>query len=327
MNIGIIGAGLIGHKRAQASLKFKGDSIISVVDVNEERAKNLAEILNCSYFTDVEKIIKDPKIDAVIVSTINKYLAPISLAALQERKHVLCEKPLGINMIEIRRCINLAEKNKLIYKSGYNHRFHPAIYKTYHLIKQGKIGKIMLIKASYGNGGRPGFEKEWRTQKELSGGGELLDQGCHILDLIFWFTQKKVSKIYSSLSTQFWSIQPLEDNAFILLELDNITASFHTSWTQWKNEFVFEVYGKTGYVKINGLGGSYGKETLIFGKRVPGQTPIEKIYQFDGPDNSWVDEWKNFRQAIRNSHKLLGSGKDGLTVMSIIEKIYQKRYE
>ncbi|OGY12951.1 MAG: hypothetical protein A3A58_01175 [Candidatus Blackburnbacteria bacterium RIFCSPLOWO2_01_FULL_41_27] len=324
MIVGIIGAGLIGNKRFQVLIKSKTDSILAVADINEEKAKNLGELVGCAYFTDPHKVINNPKIDIVVVSTINKYLAPLSLAALKAGKHVLCEKPLGVSTTEIKRCIQAAEKNKLIYKAGYNHRFHPAIFRANQLIKQGKIGKITFIKASYGHGGRVGYEKEWRTQKRLSGGGELLDQGCHIIDLILWFTQKKVSKIHSSLSTQFWPIQPLEDNAFVLLELGDITASFHTSWVQWKNEFIFEVYGKRGYVKINGLGGSYGKETLIFGKRVPGKVPIEQIYHFDEPDNSWALEWVNFKQAIKNPQKLLSSGKESLEVMNIIKKIYNQ---
>lgn len=324
MNIGIIGAGQIGNKRAQALIKFKDDAILAVADVDKEKAKNLGKIIGCEYFTDPQKVIENPKIDVVVVSTINKYLAPLSLQALRAGKHVLCEKPLGTNTAEIKQCVKVAEKNRLIYKAGYNHRFHPAIFKAYQLIKRGKIGKLMSIKASYGHGGRPGYEKEWRTQKELSGGGELLDQGCHVFDLILWITGKKVSNIYSSLSTQFWPIKPLEDNAFVLLELGGITASLHTSWSMWKNEFVFEVYGQKGYIKINGLGGSYGKETLTLGKRIPGQAPEQKICRFDGPDNSWVSEWKNFKQAIGNPQKLLSSGKESIEVMSIIERIYLK---
>lgn len=323
MNIGIIGSGQIGNKRAQALVKFKDDVILAVADVDKEKAKNLGKIIGCEYFTDPQKVIENPKIDVVVVSTINKYLAPLSLQALRAGKHVLCEKPLGTNTAEIKQCVNVAEKNRLIYKAGYNHRFHPAIFKTHQLVKQGKIGKLMFIKASYGHGARPGYEKEWRAKKELSGGGELLDQGCHIIDLILWITGKKVSNIKASLSTQFWPIQPLEDNAFILLELGNITASFHTSWTQWKNEFIFEVYGQKGYIKINGLGGSYGKETLILGSGVPGKPPEQRINQFDGPDNSWVDEWKNFKEAIKNPKKLFSLGKESLEVMNIIEKIYQ----
>lgn len=326
MNIGIIGAGLIGNKRAQALLNFKDDSIIAVADVVEEKAKTLGESLGCEYFTNPLDVIKNPKIDAVIVSTINKYLASISLQALEAGKHVLCEKPLGINTTEIKKCIKTAEENKLIYKAGYNHRFHPAIFKAYELVKQGTIGKLMFIKASYGHGAREGYDKEWRAKKELSGGGELLDQGCHIIDLILWFTNKKMTGIKSSLKTNYWAgMNPLEDNAFVILDFDAVTASFHTSWTQWKNEFIFEVYGQDGYIKINGLGGSYGIETLAYSKGAPGKKPEEKILQFDGPDNSWVKEWENFKEAIDNPKKLHSSGKESLEVMNIIERIYQTK--
>lgn len=322
MKIGIIGAGVIGNKRAQALTHLRNDPIIAVADTNEEKAKNLAKLVGCDYFTDPQEVIENPKIDAVIISTINKHLASLSLQALQAGKHVLCEKPLGINTAEIKKCVQVAKKKGLIYKAGYNHRFHPAIFKAYQMAKRGKVGKLMFIKASYGHGGRPGYEKEWRTQKELSGGGELLDQGCHIIDLILWITGKKVSNIYSSLSTKFWPIKPLEDNAFVTLELDDITASFHTSWTHWKNEFVFEVYGQKGYVKINGLGGSYGRETLILGRGIPGQAPEQQIYHFDRPDDSWIEEWKNFKLAIKDPQRLLSPGKESLEVINIIEKIY-----
>ena len=322
MNVGIIGAGLMGNKRGQVLTNSKSDRVIAVADIDGGKAKSLGELLSCDYFTDPQKVINHPRIDAIIVSTINKYLSPLSLAALKAGKHVLCEKPIGINTSEIKKCIRVAQKNKLIYKAGYNHRFHPAIFTGCQLVNSGKIGEIMFIKASYGHGGRPGYEKEWRAKKELSGGGELLDQGCHILDLILWFTKQKPTSIKSSIKTNFWKMEPLEDNAFVILDFGTITASFHTSWTQWKNEFIFEVYGKKGYVKINGLGGSYGKETLIFGGRIPGQAPTEQVYEFDEPDNSWDLEWKNFKQAIKNPKKLLSSGKESLEVMNIIEKIY-----
>ena len=114
MNIGIIGAGLIGNKRAQSLIKSKGDSILAVADIDGERAKNLAQILNCEYFTDPQKIINNPKIDVIIVSTTNKCLSPLSLQALQTGKHVLCEKPIGTNTVEIKKCIEVSEKKGLI---------------------------------------------------------------------------------------------------------------------------------------------------------------------------------------------------------------------
>lgn len=323
MNVGIIGAGLIGNKRAQALTQFKDDSTVAVCDINLAKARGLGKLVGCNYFTNPEKIFDNPEIDTVIVSTINKHLAPLSLQALQKGKHVLCEKPLGVNSEEIARCIKLSKKNNLVYKAGYNHRFHPAIFKAYKLVKQGKIGKLIFIKASYGHGARMGYDKEWRAQKELSGGGGLLDQGSHIIDLIIWFVNQKPTSIMASLKTNYWDIAPLEDNAFVILDFGKVTASFHTSWTQWKNEFVFEVYGEKGYVKIKGLGGSYGKETLIYAKGIPGQPTEQETAQFEGSDNSWIDEWKNFKDAIRNPEKLLSSGEEGLSVFEIIEGVYQ----
>mgnify|MGYP001606612201 CR=1 FL=1 len=325
MNVGIIGAGLIGNKRAVALANFKNDRILAVADIDEQKARSLAKILGCEHTTDSKKIATNREIDIVIVSTINKYLAPLCLQALKAGKHVLCEKPLGVNTKEIAKCVAVAKRKKLIYKAGYNHRFHPAIIKAHELVDSGSIGKLMFIKSSYGHGARPNYHKEWRAKKSLSGGGELLDQGCHVLDLMLWFSKKKVTQVQASLGAKFWPISPLEDNAFVLLELGDASASFHTSWTQWKNEFVFEVYGKDGYLKVNGLGGSYGKETLIFGKRIPGKVPIEKRYEFDGPDESWIQEWKNFKQAIKDPKKLLSPGSESLEIIGIIEKIYTSK--
>lgn len=325
MNIGIVGAGLIGNKRAQSISGHSKDQIVAVADIDIDKARELGEKLGCIYFSDPKKIFSDPKIDVVLVCTINKYLAPLTLAALKSGKHVLCEKPLGANSKEINKCVLQAKKRQLIYKAGYNHRFHPAIFTAHKLVRAGKIGKLMFIKASYGHGARPGYDKEWRAQKSLSGGGELLDQGCHIIDLVHWFTGKKATKIATSLSAKFWPIKPLEDNAFVTLELGEVTASFHTSWTQWKNEFIFELYGKKGYIKINGLGGSYGKETLTFAKGAPGYKPTEKVTYFEGSDNSWTEEWKNFKKAIKNRRDLLSSGEEGLEVMKVIDKIYNTK--
>lgn len=325
MNVGIVGAGFIGNKRAQALSNFKDDKVIAVADVVIEKAKKLGEALGCEYFEDPLKVMSNPKIDAVIISTINKYLAPLSLQTLQAGKHVLCEKPLGVHSEEIRKCVKTTKKNKLIYKAGYNHRFHPGIAKAHELVKQGKVGKLMFIKASYGHGARPGYEKEWRAQKELSGGGELLDQGCHIIDLINWFIGKKPISIKAFLKTSYWKIDPLEDNAFVIMDFKDAAASFHTSWTQWKNEFIFEVYGQKGYVKINGLGGSYGKETLTVGERIPSKAPTDQIFEFKEPDNSWVLEWENLREGIKNPAKLQSSGKESLEVFEIIERIYQEK--
>lgn len=323
MRIGIIGAGLIGGKRARVLSSSTVDKVIAVADIDFDRARALAtEIgVDCEAADDWKMITSHKQIDAVIVATTHDQLAAISYAALAFGKHVLCEKPLGIKATEVNKCVRLAKKRRLVYKAGFNHRFHRAIAKAYDLYLSGKIGKLMYIKATYGIGGRPGYEKEWRMDRKISGGGELIDQGAHLIDLASWF-MGKITEIKAELSTSFWPIK-VEDNAFVLLRSKQGLAEIHASWTEWKNRFVFEIYGTKGYLKVNGLGGSYGTETLTLGIRVPGKPPREKIWEYEEPDVSWKKEWINFRQAILNNGVLVGSGEDGLRVIGLIEKIYK----
>jgi predicted dehydrogenase len=213
--------------------------------------------------------------------------------------------------------------NKMV-KTGFNHRFHPAVMNAKELIENGSIGKLINIRARYGHGGRPGMEKEWRCSKELCGGGELIDQGVHLIDLCRWFTDKDVDLVYGKTYRSFWE-SDVEDNAFFHLEFaDNILAQCHVSWTNWKNIFSFEIFGKDGYIKIDGLGGSYGKEILEVGYRQPkGGMPKIEHFEFNDNDNSWHLEWTEFKTAIKNNRQPNGSGNDGYAANVIVDAIYK----
>jgi predicted dehydrogenase len=322
MNVAIIGAGLIGKKRA-SSLE-KNDFLSIVCDINEVFAKELAHEFSTNCTGNVKDIINNRNIDTVIVSVINKFAAQITTDMLLSGKNVLCEKPLGQNVEESQVILSAAEKNNKIVKTGFNHRFHPSMIKTKSIIESGQIGDIINIRCTYGHGGRPGMEKEWRCSKDLSGGGELIDQGVHLIDLCRWFTDKDVDQVYGKTYRSFWESN-VEDNAFFHLEFDgNILAQCHVSWTNWKNIFSFEIFGKDGYIKIDGLGGSYGKETLEVGYRQPnGGIPASEHFDFADEDNSWVLEWKEFKQSIEENRDPIGSGKDGYAANVIIDAIYK----
>jgi predicted dehydrogenase len=212
-------------------------------------------------------------------------------------------------------------KSKSIFKIGFNHRFHPSLWDVKKFLSYNTIGEIMYIKASYGHGGRPGMENEWRSSKDLCGGGELLDQGVHLIDLTNWFIGE-FNSVYASISTKFWNIN-VEDNAFIYITKNNIDIHLHVSWTNWKNSFNYEIYGTKGYLKVNGLGGSYGKETLEIGERKPegGIPNITKI-EYD-KDNSWLIEWQNLKNNIKNNIDLIGNHIDGLYANKIINHLYE----
>jgi len=323
MNIAIIGCGLIGRKRALILSKTPGYYLRVAVDTNKSLAQNITSEFGGTAETDWQKVVSREDVAIVIVSTINKFLAPISIAALKNKKHVLCEKPLGRNIRESQAILDAAKKNKVILKTGFNHRHHPAILKARELINKGEIGKVCFLRCRYGHGGRPGYEKEWRADKVLSGGGELLDQGVHVVDLFRWFAGD-FNEAFGYISTYFWDMS-VEDNAFaIFRNKKGITATMHTSWTQWKNLFSFEIFGKGGYLIVEGLGGSYGKETLRIGKRQPiGGAPQEEIIEFNGEDISWEKEWQEFVSAIENNKQPLGNGWDGYQANKMLAAVYK----
>lgn len=322
-NVAIVGAGLIGRKRAAALKKLSSCRLVFTVDVNVNAAESLSKEFGGEIESDWQKVVNRRDVDIVSVSTCNKYLAPVSVAALKNKKHVLCEKPLGRNTQESRLIVEAANKNGVVLKVGFNHRHHPAIMKAKQLIDKGGIGELFFLRCRYGHGGRPGYEKEWRADKDLCGGGELLDQGVHVVDLFRWFAGD-FDEAFGYTPTYFWDIE-VEDNAFAMFRKNNgLIATMHTSWTQWKNLFSFEISGEKGYLVIEGLGGSYGAETLRIGKRKPQSgPPDEQILEFPGPDISWGEEWEEFISAIEDKREPAGNGSDGYQANRMIEAIYE----
>ena len=347
LRIGIIGCGLIGRRRA-AVAKAAGDQVIAVADLDQARAAQVAQESGAEAVSDWQRLVERQDLDAVVVSTVNGALAAITTAALAQGKHVLCEKPLGRNAAEATRMVQAAQRNGRLLKTGFNHRHHPAVWQAHELVRQGAIGPLMFIRAVYGHGGRPGYDKEWRADANLSGGGELLDQGVHVLDLCRWFLGD-FTEAFALTGTFAWDLgffppssnsstgilpvhppfpspkRQLEDNAFALLRTGTgQVAQFHTSWTQWKNRFSFEVYGREGSLGIEGLGGSYGTEMLTITRRSKeGVAPKQETEQFAGPDDSWRLEWQEFVSAISEGRQPLANGQEGLEAMKLIGALYE----
>ena len=323
MKIGIVGCGLIGSRRARVA-QACGDEVLLVSDIRGAQAQGLGKALGGAWTEDWREVVRHPEIDAVIVATFNSALLPVTLAALRQGKNVLCEKPLGRNGGEAWEMVQAARQNHRILKVGFNHRHHPALWQAQQMAQSGKIGPLLSIRAAYGHGGRPGYDQEWRGNPELAGGGELLDQGVHLIDLCRWFLGDFM-QVSGMLGTWFWKVAPLEDNGFALLRTAaGQIATIHTSWTQWKNLFRFEIFGRDGYLLVNGLGGSYGTETLTLGLRRPESgPPREETWEFPGPDNSWQAEWEEFKAAIHEQRQPLGNGHDGYQAARVIDAIYE----
>jgi predicted dehydrogenase len=217
----------------------------------------------------------------------------------------------------------VAEKNKAAVKVGFNHRFHPALLKARELIDQGKLGEMMFLRARYGHGGRVGYEKEWRSIPELGGGGELLDQGVHILDLIHWFLGPLPLQS-SFVTTSFWDMK-VDDNAVLTLADKNRWATFHVSCSEWKNTFSIELYGRTGKILINGLGRGYGKETLTYYKMLPEMgPPVIETFDFDEKDLSWRLDLENLVDHLENKKPLLGDLNSAIYALEQVRAAYRQ---
>lgn len=321
MRISIIGCGLIGNKRAKALGRHK---LVACADTNLNRAQALAgHHPQCVATVDWRAAATRDDVDAVIVSTTNDVLAPATLAALQAGKHVLVEKPGGRNAGELEPLVDAADAAGLTVKVGFNHRFHAALIKARELVDSGVLGPLMCIRARYGHGGRLGMDREWRGIPHISGGGEMLDQGIHLIDLSRWFLGD-FSVVHGHVATFFWDWD-VEDNGFAMLKNKaGHVAWLHASCTEWKNLFSFEIYGRVGKLHIQGLGGSYGLEKIAWYRMLPEMGPPEtSIWEYPGEDRSWQLEFEHFVQCIEQKQEPSGSLHDALAALRIVESIYK----
>jgi predicted dehydrogenase len=324
LRVAIIGCGLIGTRRAEQAAVHSSSRLALVVDTDAERLQRTARRFGVDRAADWRLAVESSAIDAVVVATPNVRLAEIAIAALERRKHVLTEKPMGSSLLEAQRMTEAAQASGRVLKVGFNHRYHPAIARAHALYTGDAIGDAINARARYGHGGRPGYEREWRGDPARAGGGELTDQGIHVADLLHWFLGLP-SEAFACLQTAVWPIAPLEDNAFGVLRFRNgCIASLHTSWTQWKNLFSFELFGTKGSISIEGLGGSYGVETLTTATRRPqGGAPDVTVERFEEPDRSWELEWNEFVSAALHGTPYWGTPDDGLAAMRIVDALYR----
>ena len=317
----IIGCGLIGKKRALAlSEKFV---LTSCFDINKDRSFKFANELSMEFCENVNDIFLNKDIDLVIIATLHDSLANLTMKALKAGKHVLVEKPAGKNYIELEPIINYLKNSNLKVKVGFNHRYHRALLKAKELVVNNELGDLMFIRARYGHGARLGYDKEWRSDPELSGGGELIDQGPHLIDLSRMFLGDFVD-IKGHAQTLYWDM-PVDDNAFMILRNQkNQTAFLQVSCTEWKNMFSFEIYGKKGKIDINGLGGSYGIEKITFYKMLSEMGPPETYsWEFLMQDNSWKVELDEFYDDIIENRDVKGNINDAYEALMIVNSIYK----
>lgn len=320
MRIAIVGCGLIGGKRAASAMKG-GHTVVAVTDLDPARAEALTRSTGAKAAAHWQDAVA-ADVDVVVVATTHDTLTPVALAAVEAGRHVLVEKPAGRSAAEVRPLLDAARATGRVVKVGFNHRFHPALLKAKAIVDSGEAGPLLYIRGRYGHGGRVGMEREWRCRPDVSGGGELIDQGPHLIDLSRWFLGD-LRLEYGTVPTLFWNT-PVDDNCFLALKsAAGAVAWLHATWTEWKNTFSFEITGRDAKLEIAGLGGSYGVERLTCYKMLPQMGPPETTtWEYPFPDASWDREFQDFMTALAEGRRPLGDIEDAYEMLKIVDQVY-----
>jgi predicted dehydrogenase len=293
------------------------------IDTDLSRAQQMASLSQgCIAGTDWRQLMDRAAVDAVIIATPQDSQVEIARAAIDAGVHVLVEKPAARHADELLDLPQLAATRNVRVRVGFNHRYHRAFQRARRLVDSGIVGPLLYVRARYGHGGRPGYASEWRAQPQRSGGGELIDQGVHLIDLARWFLGEFV-EVNGFAHTYFWDM-PVDDNGFMLLKTSTKQVAFlHVSCTEWKNTFSWELYGRDGKLQVDGLGGSYGVERLTWYKNLPDMGPPETtIWEYPMADNSWETEMAEFIEDIRSEREPAAGLRDAIAALAVVAKIY-----
>jgi len=325
LNIGIIGFGKMGQVRAESFEAIKGCKVTSVFDINVPR------ITKYHIADSADTIISDPNIDAVVVCVPNFLIKSTVLNALQAGKHVFCEKPPAMNLKDMEEIASSWEKSSSVLMYGFNHRRHSAVIKMKKLVDKGDLGRILWMRGRYGKSVDSDYLSGWRASKIQAGGGILLDQGIHMLDLFLHIGGQTFDEVHAMVSNLYWQTEGIEDNVFAVLRntQSGMCAQLHSTMTQWRHLFSLEIFLEKGYMVLNGLktnSGTYGDEILTIARnrsKAPAATWKEEERLEFTHNSSWMIEAKEFVAAVKNPQRRThGTVCDALEVMKLIDTIY-----
>lgn len=326
INVGIIGFGKMGHIRYETVSQNGHGRVVAIADPEEH-----PQLPAVRYYRSPDSLIADPEVEAVFICTPNYLNEPLTVQALQAGKHVFCEKPPAFKAGDVEKVMEVesAKGKKLMY--GFNHRHHDSIKKAKELIDSGIYGRILWMRGRYGKSVDENFYRNWRARKELAGGGILMDQGIHMVDL-FLMLAGNFEEVHAFVSNLYWKLD-VEDNVFATFRnRQGLVASLHSTMTQWRHLFSFEIFLEKGYIVINGIltvSGTYGEEAMTIAKnRSAAPAAIwqdEEHFRFE-VDNSWGSEVEHFFEAIEKDRPVrIGTSKDALKLMRLIDKIYDHK--
>lgn len=327
IKVGIIGFGKMGRIRYETVSQNGHGRVVAIADPQEG-----PPILGVRHYASADDLIKDPEVDAVFVCTPNCLNKPLTIQALQKGKHVFCEKPPAFNAREVEEVIAEEQRcgeRKLMY--GFNHRHHDSVIRAKQLIDSGTCGRILWMRGRYGKSVDENFYSDWRSKRELAGGGILMDQGIHMLDL-FLMMAGDFDEVQAFVSNLYWKLD-VEDNVFATFRnRSGLVASLHSTMTQWRHLFSFEIFLEKGYIVINGLltsSGTYGEEAMTIAKNrttAPAAMWSDEEHLRYHVDNSWRYEVEHFFEAIEANRPVgVGTSHDALRLMRLVDKVYEHK--
>jgi len=322
IKVGIIGYGKMGKIRHQVISAMEKVQVVSVYDPLSTETK-------INKVNNPDQIIENPEIGAVHICTPNYLNKTLTIQSLQAGKHVFCEKPPAFTAKDVKEIRTVEKKSGKVLMYGFNHRHHASIKHMKKLIDEKAFGKVLWMRGRYGKSVDKTYYNNWRAKRKFAGGGILIDQGIHMLDL-FLFLGGDFDKIYASVSNLYWKLN-VEDNVFATLEntKTGMAAALHSTMTQWRHLFSLEIFLEKGYLVLNGLktsSNTYGDEILTIAKNrsaAPAATWEDEEDIIYHSDESWQSEADDFFSAIQSNRNVLsGNSSDALKLMKIIDKIY-----
>ena len=326
LRVGIAGYGVVGKRRREFIDKNINLKTVAVSDIIFKKDGKFPD--GVLFFNNFKKLLSN-ELDILFVCLPNKYAPKATIMGLKNHLHVFCEKPPGKNVKDIEDVIKVEKINKkLKLKYGFNHRYHRSIEEAKKIIESGKFGEIINFRGVYGKSKIIPFTGEWRSKRRESGGGILLDQGIHMLDMILYFSNE-FNQVHSFISNNFWH-HDVEDNAYIIMkDKKGRVAMLHSTATEWRHKFRLEIILEKAQLELSGIlsgSKSYGEEKLIITKRNMGNINtklIEKSHKYT-IDRSWKKEIDEFAEHIINDKPIInGNSKDALCVMKLIYMIYK----
>lgn len=324
LKVGIAGFGVVGNRRRLFIDQHPLLKTIAVCDQKFPEEGVLPDGVRC--YPHYRDLLKE-QLDILFVSLPTYLAAEVTLAGLERGLHVFCEKPPGRDVSEVERVIEIEQRHPgQLLKYGFNHRYHDSVREALRIIQSGELGEIINLRGCYGKSKIISYSGGWRAQREYAGGGILLDQGIHMVDLMRLFSGEFV-EVKSFVSNRYWH-HDVEDNVYALMRDERgRIAMLHSSATQWQHRFSLEIALTEGYIELRGIlswSKSYGQETLIKGRRDESDagTAKEEVVTYI-EDNSWRDEIYEFADSIVNGTKVLhGNSADALATMKLVSQIY-----